>query len=537
MKKQLQTALICFVALGFVNVLSQAPAAAQNLAPHLEKHGADLQLYVDGAPYIILGGELHNSASSNLEFSKPLWPKLSAMGLNTVVTPLSWELVEPTEGHYNFALVDGLLAQARENRQKIVFLWLASWKNGQSSYAPVWVKQDTKRFPRVETAHGVVEVLSPAAKSTCEADARAYAALMAHIKDVDTREHTVLMMQVENEVGILTDTRDHSAAANAAFVGQVPAELTAYLKAHHDQLYPTLRELWEQNGARTTGSWAEVFGHTAKADEIFMAWQYGRFVQAVTAAGKKAYEIPAYVNTWLGGEDATPGDFPSGGPQPWVDDVWRAAGNAIDIYSPDLYSPAFALWCQRYHRAGNPLFMPETVGESAGAANVFYALGEQNGIGFSPFAIEDEAVDNPLAESYHALTPLLPQIAKAQAEGQIHGFLLDREHRSADFELGGYLLHVTTDEIFGQGTEKGFGLIFADGANHFTGIGKGFMVSFRPIPGAAKSVGIGAIDEGRYEAGKWIAGRRLNGDENDQGGHWRFSPKAVTTEQVSLYNF
>ena len=71
------------------------------------------------------------------------------MGLNTVVTPLSWELVEPTEGKYDFALVDGLLAQAREAHQKIVFLWLASWKNGMSSYAPVWVKQDTKRFPRV----------------------------------------------------------------------------------------------------------------------------------------------------------------------------------------------------------------------------------------------------------------------------------------------------------------------------------------------------------------------------------------------------
>ena len=337
-------------------------AAQESSAPHLEKRSGATQLIVDGNPFLILGGELHNSSSSSLEYMKPIWPQLGAMHLNTVVTPLSWELIEPKEGTYDFTLVDGLLDQARFEHQRIVFLWLASWKNGMSSYAPVWVKQDTRRFPRVVERGAEVEILSPQGTATQEADARAFAALMQHIKEADSRDHTVIMMQVENEVGVLGDTRDHSAAANRAFASDVPPELTRYLQAHRDTLYPSLRALWNQNGSKTSGTWAEVFGDTTPADEIFMAWHYARFIQAVTARGKAAYSIPMYVNTWLAGDNPKPGDYPSGGPEPWVVDVWKAAGNAIDIYSPDLYDPNFTLWCVRYHRDGNPLFMPETRG-------------------------------------------------------------------------------------------------------------------------------------------------------------------------------
>ena len=210
-------------------VLSAAVLVAQqSTAPHLEKRGATTQLIVDGKPFLILGGELHNSSSSSLDYMKSIWPQLAAMDLNTVVTPLSWELIEPTEGKYDFSLVDGLLDQARQEHMRVVFLWLASWKNGMSSYAPVWVKEDTKRFPRVEENGAPAEILSPLGEATQEADARAFAATMQHIKDVDGRDHTVLMMQVENEVGVLGDTRDHSDAANRAFASAVPAELNAF---------------------------------------------------------------------------------------------------------------------------------------------------------------------------------------------------------------------------------------------------------------------------------------------------------------------
>ena len=182
----------------------------------------------------------------------------------------------------------------------------------------------------------------------------------------------------------------------------VPEQLTQYLQAHREQLYPDLRALWDANGDKTAGTWAEVFGDTVRADEIFMAWHYARYIQAVTARGKAAYDIPMYVNTWLAGDDATPGQYPSGGPEPRVVDVWKAAGSALDIYAPDLYAENFVDWCRRYHRDGNPLFMPETRGGTAGSPNVFYALGEEAGIGFSPFAIDqlDADPDGEMAASF-----------------------------------------------------------------------------------------------------------------------------------------
>jgi beta-galactosidase GanA len=512
--------------------------AQQGSSPRLEKRGSVTQLIVDGKPFVVLGGELHNSSSSSLEYMKPLWPKLAAMGINTVVTPLSWELVEPREGSFDFALVDGLLAQARDNHERVVFLWLASWKNGMSSYAPVWVKQDVGRFPRVVEFGHPVEILSPQAMATEEADAHAFAALMQHIKEVDRRDHTVVMMQVENEVGVLGDSRDHSEAANKAFSGPVPPELTRYLKAHRDALYPRLRALWDLNGDKTSGTWAEVFGDTVQTDEIFMAWHYGHFVQSVTAKGKEAYDLPMYVNTWLAGNDATPGDFPSGGPEPWVVDIWRAAGSALDFYAPDLYAANFEEWCQRYHRDGNPLFMPETRGGSAGAANVFYALGEHAGFGFSPFAIEDETdPQSDLSASYHALGSIAPLLAEHQAAGDVHGFVLDKNHSSVDFTINGLTAHVELDEIFGFHSEIGYGLLIATGNDEFLGVGKGFRISFTARSDNGPQVGIASVDEGTFEDGKWIAGRRLNGDENDQGKGWRFDPRQVRIGKVKLYRF
>jgi hypothetical protein len=522
----------------FLGLETAALSAQATTAPHLEKRGAATQLIVDGKPFLMLSGELHNSSSSNLEYMKPIWPKLKAMGLNSVVTPLSWELVEPSEGTYDFALVDGLIDQARNQNERIVFLWLASWKNGLSSYAPAWVKQDSRRFPRVIEHGSPVEILSPLSIATRQADARAFAALMKHIKAVDSRDHTVLMMQVENEVGVLGDSRDHSDVANKAFASAVPAQLTAFLQSHRDSLYPDLKDLWNANGNKTAGTWAEVFGDTERADEVFMAWNYASFIQAVAKAGKAEYEIPMYVNTWLAGDLTPPGEFPSGCPEPEVVDVWRAAGSSLDFYSPDLYATNFIEWSRRYHRNGNPLYMPETRGGAAGAANVFYALGEEAGFGFSPFAIESEASDkDPLAESYTTIASIAPLLLEHQSAGDVHGFLLDRDHKSVDFTMNGYTLHVSLDSIFGGTTESGFGLIMADGKDAFLGAGKGFRVSFSPRADNAPRVGIAAIDEGIFADGMWVPARRLNGDENDQGSYWRFDPHQQHIEKVTLYRF
>jgi beta-galactosidase GanA len=529
-------------------LVSASMASAQD-APHLETRGTKgsevTQLVVDGKPFLMIAGELRNSSSSSLDYMRPIWPRLADISLNTVLTPISWELVEPTEGTYDYSLIDGLLAQARDNHMKIVFLWLAAWKNGVSSYEPVWVKRDTKRFPRVYEKGNEVSTLSTFSPALKEADSRAFAAVMQHIKEVDNA-HTVLMMQVENEVGILGSARDHSAAAERAFSGAVPEALTQYLKVHRENLDPEFSRLWRDNGEKTAGTWTEVFGNSERADEIFMAWQYGLYVHAVAAKGKAAYNIPMYVNCWLGGGDDAPGTYPSGGPQPRVIDIWKAAGASLgktpslDFYAPDLYKAEFAEWSNRYHRDGNTLFIPETNGGDAGAANIFYAVGEQAAMGFSPFAIDSaHEPEKDLGPSYKAIAEIAPILLEAQGADarNVHGFILDKGHPSVDFVIQGNTVHVSRDEIFGFHAEKGFGLIIATAKDEFVGVGKGFRVLITPRSPTAAHIGFASIDEGNFADRKWIPGRRLNGDESDQGNYWRFDQRDIHIEKATLYHF
>jgi len=186
--------------------------------PHLRKQGTATQLVVDGNPFLVIGGELHNSSSSSMEYMKPIWQRMLDLNFNTVLAGVSWELVEPEQGRFDFSLVDGLIQDARRSGLRLVLLWFGSWKNGMSSYIPLWVKKDYTRFPRVRLQErGTVEVLSTLAEANWQADAKAFTALMRHIREVDGDSHTVIMVQVENEVGVLRDSRDRSGAANAAF--------------------------------------------------------------------------------------------------------------------------------------------------------------------------------------------------------------------------------------------------------------------------------------------------------------------------------
>ena len=201
--------------------------------PRLEKRGQATQLIVDGKPWLILGGETTNTASSDLAYMNTVWPQLARLNLNTVLVAVAWSWVEPAEGRFDFTLVDGLLEGARQHNLRVVFLWFGSWKNSLSSFVPAWVKADQQRFPRVQIKGGKsIEVLSTFSDANREADTRAYVAFMRHLKEADRQRRTCLMIQLQNEVGVLGDSRDRGAAANAAFAGAVPKELMGYGSPH-----------------------------------------------------------------------------------------------------------------------------------------------------------------------------------------------------------------------------------------------------------------------------------------------------------------
>src|SRR4051794_16989184 len=234
----------------------QAHNSTNASMPQLRRQGSATQLIVDGKPFLVIGGELHNSSSSSIAFMQPIWQRMRDLNINTVLTPVSWELIEPTEGSFDFTLIDDLLRDARTHDLRLTLLWFGSWKNGMSSYIPLWVKQDIGRFPRAQFHTGeMLEVLSTVAEANWQADARAFAALMQHLAEVDASHNTVIMVQVENEVGVLGDTRDYCDAANRAYAEPVPLELTAYLQEHQADLVPEIRRRWEAAGAKASGSW------------------------------------------------------------------------------------------------------------------------------------------------------------------------------------------------------------------------------------------------------------------------------------------
>lgn len=488
--------------------------------PRLQKNGEAIQLMVNNKPFLILGGEMLNSSTSSAAFMAPLWQPLKEMNLNTVLSAVSWELIEPQEGKFDFSLVDEILKGARAQDLKIILLWFGSWKNGLSHYAPVWVKKDTKRFPRIQQEYGnTTETISALSTEAARADAKAFAALMRHVKDVDAAQQTVIMAQVQNEVGIIGDTRDHSPLANAAFQQPVPAELMKGLQQHNAELQPQLKKYWQDAGAKTSGNWAAVFGNNTFADEAFMAWHYARYVNEVAVAGKAAYNIPMFVNAWIvQPEDKKPGDYPAGGPQAHVHDIWRIGAPAIDIKAPDIYLPDFKRIIGQYHHTWNPLFVPESFSGDAGAANAFYAIGNHNGIGYSPFGI-DRKEANPastsVAKAYNILNQLMPEILSAQSKGAIKGFSLTKSDSVQTLELGGYEIGISLRKNWGgvlQAT-RGYGLIIADGTDAFTIAGSDIDVIFRPWTGALPKAGLASVYEGEYINGTWKPGRLLNGDD------------------------
>jgi len=517
--------------------------AQQQRVPHLRKQGTATQLIVDDKPFLVLAGELGNSSSSGLEYMRPVWPKLAALKLNTVLIPVYWELIEPVEGKFDFTLVDGLIQDARKQNLRLVPLWFASWKNSMSCYAPSWVKTDQQRFPRSQDKNGAgMEILSPFNKENFEADARAFAAFMRHVREVDGNDHTVIMVQVENEIGMIPDSRDRSTVANQLFSERVPAELINYLSEHKELLIPEFRTAWAANGFKTSGTWEEVFGKGPATDEVFMAWYFARYVDRVTEAGKKEYSLPMFVNAALIRPGHMPGQYPSAGPLPHLIDIWRAGTSKIDFFSPDIYFQNFAEWVRKYDRSGNAVFIPEAMPGPVDAVNAMYAIGQHNAIGFSPFSIDslDEETTNAVTAGYDLLNQLTPLILNHQGKGTMAGLLPDgpEQRQPQQLRLGNHTLNVTFDRPTAQNTSVlSGGLVIAIAPDEYVFAGTGLTVTFEAAGSGDPIVGLLSVDEGKYVNGQWVVTRRLNGDQTHQGRHLRLPAGKFGIQRIKLYRY
>ena len=510
--------------------------AQSNDTPHIEKRDGRFGLMVDGKPFLLLGGQINNSSAWPAALPGA-WSAAETIHANTVEAPVYWEQIEAAKGTFDFGNVDLLVNQAREHHFRLVLLWFGTWKNGQNHYVPEWIKSDPKAYPREENAFGkLLDVMSPNSQANLDADKHAFAALMRHVKSIDGANHTVIMVQVENESGSVGSIRDFSPAAQKLFEGDVPADFARSLHVR-------------------PGSWAKAFG--ADADESFAAYSTAHYINEVAAAGKAEYPLPMYCNVWFAypvhalenrDRPSAGQEYPSGGPQQANIPIWKAAAPAIDVLAPDFYSDDFTLFRRivaTYGRADNPLFFPESHFDAFFGRYLFYALGH-GAIGFSPFGIDrpmqtglpnPQGVTAPAAvnpvENYVLFHPIEQQIAQLNLEGKLFTAVEEKGSPRQSIHLP------TADAVVSFGfpqpdgayppgtpTLQGRAVVAQLAPLEFLVTGFDVSVSF-VLPAEElkrqpnQQIEILRAEEGSYVDGVWKVTRILNGDQTDRGLNFR----------------
>jgi len=511
-----------------VATLPVAAVAAPDVAtpiPHFTTQGGHHALIVDGAPFLMLGGQVNNS-SNYAEPLKTAWGVLDRIHANTVEVPIAWQQVEPEEGQFDLSFLQTLLDQARAHDKRVVLLWFGTWKNGGPGYLPAWVKLDNTRFPRMKDKAGKDHYAhTPLARTTLEADKRAFVKVMEYLRDHDP-QNTVILVQVENETGSYRLPRDYSAAANTLFARPIPAALA--------------------KGTGKHGTWSEAFG--AQADRAFNTWYVASFVNEIAAAGKAVKPLPMYVNASLAGPTAIPDpmNVSSGGPQWDVLDIWKAGAPAIDAEAPDIYDKAsadVAQYLDKYARRDNPLMVPE-IGNARLFARYAYAAIGRGAVGFSPFGMDDsgysnyplgaKTLDGPTLDAFalpfQALGSIMPDWARIAAERPTWGVAKPDDATPQSTVMGGWKITASWGQWqFGSGDGAksdrpawadepvGGAAIAQLSADSFLVVGDHVRLDFTPAPGSAPNGILVNVEEGRFDKGQWVTSRVWNGDETDYG--------------------
>lgn len=511
-------------------------------------------------PFPILGGELSNSAVTCVEDIDNVMPRMKALGLNTVLVPAYWELLESTEGRFDFTLTDRVIDKARENGLKVIFLWFGAWKNSMSCYAPLWFKTDTKRFPRAMTKTGKpMEIASCFSANVLQADNKAFTAFMRHLAEKDKGIGTVIMLQIENEIGMLEAARDHSPLAEKSYDTPIP------------------KVLWKTMGIRQTKTWRECFGDDPYGEEKFMAYHYAKYVEQLAQTARSIYDMPLYVNAAMNSRGRQPGQYPSAGPLAHLADFWHAGAPSIDLLAPDIYDTGFKGWADRYALPDNQLFVPESRCCENSGVRALYVFGEHRAIGFSPFAIDQgdlqstasvteayrlirQVYDLKEASSYRRWGLLFDQQDKERTiidDKTVitcrHFFTLPWDPRATDGsewpEGGAMLLRLAKDEylLAGSGIVVSFATEYEKQFEEEKELGEdGFVTEGKPskeqksIPNRflGKRKGIGFVDEVRVDSlGQLRYLRRENGDQDHQGRHARISCGEWKILHIKLYEY
>jgi beta-galactosidase GanA len=530
----------CVLALTFASTAvaqnTLRPTAAAQMPRVVEKDGR-WALIVDGAPYLMLGIQVNNSSAWPGVLPQ-VWPAVDRLHANTVEAPIYWEQIEAVQAKYDFSVVDALLAGARQHKLHLVLLWFGTWKNGNPHYVPEWMKRDPVKYPRVVGPKGEVrDTMSPFGQATMEADKAAFGALMRHLKTADPR-HTVLMVQVENEIPAYGSARDYSPEATKLFEGEVPAEFAAAMNVK-------------------PGKWTEAFG--TEAENTFQTWSIARYVEQVAKAGRAQYGLPLYLNHSL----SNPLQQAAGG-LAWdaktihVLDIWKAVAPSISVIAPDIYLSQYAQYEKvlgAYGRKDNAMFVPET-GDAEPFARFFFAALGHGAIGWSPFGLDltgyanaplgapvvDEKLIDLFAWNYKLAEPMQRELARLNFEGKLKAVSENPAVHDEMLVFGPWTATVQYGlRMFGRAMSApgnpepvGRALVAQLGPDEFLVTGMATRIDFKPTDSSSgRPREFVTVEEGTYMDGKWKFLRIWNGDQTDYGLNFASQPQVLRVKLMT----
>ena len=493
----------------------QVPLSS-NLTPHFEQANGRKILYVDGRPFTALAVEIpwwdliagrYRETQGAYDY---LYPAAEKIGLNALKVPIKWSMVEPDKGVYDFSYVDHAKSMAEKHHLKLVLNWFGHYASGDGTiyrnltgdlFAPTYIVNDDKTYPRAVDADGVMHhnAASYDYEPIIEREIAAFRAFMRHIKEADSQSHTIVMIQVENEIAVFGFDRHNP-------------------------------KLWRDHSAASNQRFAE---HSFTDDLKYSAWDLSyNWIRRITDTGAQVYPLPFFHN-FVGGQVAE--GLVGGAPGEDVDTYLKNCSNlsfvGVNFYACAQWLPDYSCGKQaqatieelrapllRYRVGRNlPAITETNSGPDAVAQRLAYlavgefgvpifapwALNVSYPISYAPYVLSDGSLANgafALRDAYSSLSKALPAILYFAGTDKLKVFMAPApgQRFSEAQDVGGF-------EVKVEGEGNGQAIVIHPADREFIFVGYRCGISLKDPAFVWPSIKTIRVERGRWAENRWIA--------------------------------
>ncbi len=479
----------------------QVPTSA-NTMPHFQVANGRPRLFVDGWPFTALGSEIpwwglvYGHYDSDLKAYDRLYPAAEALGLNVLKVPVKWSMVEPEKGVYDFSYVDHVRLMAQKYHLKLILDWFGHYASGSGTiyenltgemYAPYYIISDAKTYPRAVDADGVPHpnTVSYNYPAVIRAEESAFRAFLGHIRQIDSQTHTIIMIQVENEIAVFGADRRN-------------------------------RKLWRDHSPAST----RLFREKGFTDDLkYSAWDLSNnWIRPLTDAGAAVYPLPFFLN-YVGGqlENGIVGGAPGEDVATYLKNCPRITFIGLNMYVPGDSTADYLRHRLDDYRVGRNL--PAITETNSGAdpvaprlayiavgafgAPLFapWALNVSYPPAFQPYVLRNGKLANgalALRDAYTSLRRALPQISYYDDTPALRVFLADVPGKrfSEAKDVNGFSVNVS-------GQDNGQAMVIHPSGHNFLIVGYRCEVTLRSSAFRWPALQGLRVESGSFDGNDW----------------------------------